>query len=581
MKLRTAAAVAALGTMAALLGHGLLSDGMTNDEVIYIAAAHRYLSASDFRLNPTMPPLAKLVVGTGLLGGGWQDPERREGESEMSWSYRFVHEANDAGRLLRRARVPVLVVSLLLAVVLWTWARQAAGPQAGLIALALAALHPTLLAHGHLATTDVVAATAMLLASWSCWAWCRQPTTARAVVTGLALGAAVTTRLTGWLLAPCLVALAMTAWGRPAGVPPPGGRRRAAFLLAVAIAVPLVLWAGHGFHREPFPGSAVERTVRPPAGVTGWVVGRAQALGVFPDTYLEGIRYQIAHGAGGHPAYLSGERSRTGWRHYFLVAFAVKNTPGFLLAMAAGLVAWIRWRGGDPVTRRHWILPAAVMFAATSAQHINIGERYLLPVYPYLILLVATGSAHWLDRRQGGLVLGGALALHALPALAATPGGHLTYFNLLAGGTRQAHRVLLDSNLDWGQDLPRLAAWMRRRGVARVQLGYHGSDHPARLGIDREDLPGVTLYPPRPAAVPFQGVVAVSPNLLFGLFPRLAPSYETLRGRPPDDRAGIFFIYFLDRDVQAASGGETPGPRNPFGVKLVYPLTLPESRRAP
>jgi hypothetical protein len=119
----------------------------------------------------------------------------------------------------------------------------------------------------------------------------------------------------------------------------------------------------------------------------------------------------------------------------------------------------------------------------------------------------------------------------------------LSYFNALAGGRLGGHRVLLDSNLDWGQDLPRLAAWMRREGVASVQLAYQGSDDPARFGIAREDLPGDHLYPSRPPSRPFEGVVVVSPNLLFGLVPRLGDPYAALRGRRPAERAGVFFVY--------------------------------------
>jgi hypothetical protein len=203
-------------------------------------------------------------------------------------------------------------------------------------------------------------------------------------------------------------------------------------------------------------------------------------------------------------------------------------------------------------------VPAAVLFLAASAQHVNIGERYILPVYPYLILFAASSAAPWLQSRKGVLAAGSVLALHLWPALAATREGHLSYFNRLAGGARGGHRVLLDSNLDWGQDLPRLAAWMRRQGVPRIQLAYHGSDHPARLGIEREDLPGVMLYAPRAPVRAFEGVVAVSPNLLLGLFPRLGDPYRALRERPPDDRAGLFFVYFMDGPPRSArSGGPT------------------------
>jgi len=143
-------------------------------------------------------------------------------------------------------------------------------------------------------------------------------------------------------------------------------------------------------------------------------------------------------------------------------------------------------------------------------------------------------------------VLGLVLTLHVVPALRVAPHGYLAYFNAIAGGPAGGHRLLLDSNLDWGQDLPRLAAWMRAHGVGRVQLAYHGSDDPDRYGIVHEDLPGVHLYPERPAPRPFEGTVAVSPNLLCGLFARLDPAYASLRERPADDRAGIFFI-FTDR----------------------------------
>ena len=129
--------------------------------------------------------------------------------------------------------------------------------------------------------------------------------------------------------------------------------------------------------------------------------------------------------------------------------------------------------------------------------------------------------------------------LHAAPTLAATPGGVLSHFNLLAGGRLGGHRVLVDSNLDWGRDLPRLAAWMRHERVASVQLAYQGADDPARFGIAHQDLPGQHLYPERPAARPFEGVVVVSPTLLFGFNDR----YAALRERPPDTRAGVFFVY--------------------------------------
>jgi hypothetical protein len=276
---------------------------------------------------------------------------------------------------------------------------------------------------------------------------------------------------------------------------------------------------------------------------------------VLPEAYLEGARYQLEHNLVGHPAYVLGERSNTGWRSYYLIAFAVKNTPGFLAAALVAGVVLVRARAfGASSVATHWGAMALVVFLAASVGRIQIGERYILPVYPYLILLMALAAPALLAVRLGRLGAGALLALHAVPAVLAAPGGYLSYFNALAGGREGGHRVLLDSNLDWGQDLPRLAAWMRSRGVSDLQLGYHGSDDPRRLGIRCEALPGLSLYSGPPARVPFSGTVAVSPNLLLGLFGgSLADAYAELRSRPPDDRAGVFFIYRL------------PGPRRAPG----------------
>jgi len=537
-----------VGVMAGLLLAGRGGDGMTNDEIIYIAAGYRHLTASDYRLNPNQPPLGKLVIATALVGRPWRVPPLAHGRDEMEWAYRFVHVENSASALLRRARLPIVLVTLLLALLAWAWARQAAGPGQALLALALVAVHPSLLAHGHLATTDVTAAAAMLLASWACWRWCRRPRVGWAALTGLALGAAAATRLTGWLLLACLAVLAVWPAARPAGAPRPNARARGLLFAMLAVLPPLVVWAAYGFHYAPWPGESIAHPAASHPGAAAWAIDAAERLRLLPEAYLEGARYQVQHGTLGHPAYLMGERSRTGWRHYFLVAFAVKNTPGFLLVTAAGLgLAWAARR--DPERRAmawHCGLPAAVVFLAASAGRIQIGERYILPIYPYLALLAATGIGFVLARPAARLCLAAALAAHAGPALLATPRGHLTYFNAIAGGPARGHRVLLDSNLDWGQDLPRLARWMKARGVARVQLGYHGADDPGRFGIDHEDLPGLHLYPPRPPAVPFQGVVVVSPNLLCGVFPRLRDPYAALRARPPDDRAGALMVYFID-----------------------------------
>jgi hypothetical protein len=288
-------------------------------------------------------------------------------------------------------------------------------------------------------------------------------------------------------------------------------------------------------------------------------VGAAERAHLAPAGFVDSLRFQLEHARQGHPGYLLGERRSRGWWQYPFVAFAVKNTPGFLAAFA--LAPWLAVRArrqrspgrpgpggaaaGVPVAAL-WLGCGLVVLASASMASIQIGERYLLPLYPFACLLLGTLAASVVKTARSVPALLALAACHAVPTVAAVrDGGAIPYFNPLAGGREGGHRVLLDSNLDWGQDLPRLAAWMRREGVTAIQLAYQGGDDPARYGIVWEDLPSVHAHPDRPARRPFHGVVVVSPNHLFGLPPKIGDTYAWLRSRRADARAGVFFVYRL------------------------------------
>jgi 4-amino-4-deoxy-L-arabinose transferase-like glycosyltransferase len=498
-----------LALLAQLL-YGLLNDGLTDDEAVYVAAGWRHLHA-DFSINPEQPPLAKMIVALPLLALGPRAPETLPDDDQATWAYRFFHKTNRDLPLRTSARVPMVVLTLGLAAVVWRWARAAAGPVAGLIALALVAFQPALLAHGHLGTTDMPSAAGMVLASWLFARFLERPSLGGAVGLAVATAAAILTRLTAGVLGPVFVVLGLVELARSSD----RGRLARWLLVAAALSaavIPIVVVFAYAFHPAPF---------------------------------LEAVRFQIEHNARGHAAYLLGDRSRTGWWYYYLVVLLVKNTPGFLLALTATFA--LAGRRSAVVGRAHFVVPALAILVFASAGRIQIGERYILAAYPYLILWIATASAAAWSSMRGRLVLSAALLLHAVPALLIAPHGYLAYFNVMAGGREGGHRFLADSNLDWGQDLPRLAAWMRGHGVVRVQLGYFGSDDPDRYGIVREDLPSWPIRRGAPSSpVSFQGTVVVSPNLLLGyLVPPGRNVYEPLLDREPDARAGVFFVYDL------------------------------------
>ena len=170
--------------------------------------------------------------------------------------------------------------------------------------------------------------------------------------------------------------------------------------------------------------------------------------------------------------------------------------------------------------RRYWrvnlllVCVAGLLVGVASSIGMQLGLRYILPAMPLLYLFSAQGAqALWNGRSvaRRSLVVAGTIALCV--GLREHP-HHLAYFNEAAGGLRGGRNHLADSNLDWGQDLRELDAWLESHGVEQIGLAYFGMFPPSALGIDYQ-------LPPSPAQVaalgrPAAGWYAVSVNFVLG-----------------------------------------------------------------
>lgn len=235
------------------------------------------------------------------------------------------------------------------------------------------------------------------------------------------------------------------------------------------------------------------------------------------------------HGLEGHPgpSYLRGQRYLGGRLDYFPVAFAVKTPVGTMGLLFAALAVFafrvLVRRANAPVTLDEWgiLLSVAVFFGVSLLNRINIGLRHILPVYPLMFIFIAVQLV-WLGGRAGGwvkhLVVLGIVALVAFVAVSSLRiyPHYLAYFNELAGGPANGWRYLADSNLDWGQDLPRLKAYLGRHQIDEVYLSYAGTAPPAYYGIRYRPLP--TNEEVARTGVP-RGVVAVSVSMLLLALP--------------------------------------------------------------
>jgi hypothetical protein len=464
----------ALAAHAGLALHAMSGNSATFDEGAHLPAGYTHLALGDHRLNPEQPPLVKLLAAAPLLA---VDPvvktEHVAWRSARQWEFgrRFLYAWNDGERLLFLGRLPMVVLTLGLMGTVFARTRRLAGPAAGAMALGLAALSPDLLAHGSLVTTDVALALFVFLTVAAFDSLTERVTWGRLALTGIAAGAALATKFSGLVLGPVLLALGIVVLGsgRPielALVGPPrvvrGTVRKAGVLLALlaasgALAL-MVIWVAYGFRASISPDPAVRaelRTALDGSPERAWQQGlvRAADVGVIPEDYVRGLLFVMEHSEG-RSTFLRGQLSDQGFPQYFLATFLLKTPIPLLVLSGLALLRLPR------LPRRAmafvWI-PVAIYVGLTMSRGLQIGHRHLLPVVPFL--LVAAGEsaatlARW--RRPLGLALVGLLgAWYAMGTLRTHP-HHLAYFNEIAGGPGNGWRQLVDSNLDWGQDLKRL-----------------------------------------------------------------------------------------------------------------------------
>ena len=511
----------------------------TVDEANHLHAGYRALTEGDFTWNTEHPPLGKMLAALPLLATSPDvrpeppsvDARRRDPARARESFDGFVFRDNGSPeKILLLGRLPVVAIGLALCLAVGRVAQMRYGGAAGLLALLLAALDPNLLAHSGLVTTDVIVALFAFL-SVVLFSRALDRRTLRAdAAAGAVLGLALASKHTALLLLPLLPVLALVR----SLVSPRGSRMRPFLSLGVGYAAAfLVLWASYGFETGP-PRFEPEKLDAVPR-VAG-LRSLARALNESPlpmPSYLWGVRYNVGFSRqGGWPAFFLGHDSAAGgFLAYYPVALAVKTPLGTLALLAASFALRGRFRlslrrDGD------LLLAATALLGAAVFSRINIGLRHVLPVYPFLWVLASRVAPAVLEssRRAPRLALGACVLALGTSTLASFP-RFLSYFNEAAGGGEGGRRILLDSNLDWGQGLIELRETLAARGIERVKLHYFGSAPPEAYGISwqpmtREEELG-----------PAEGAFAVSVMSLANV--RSDPRrFAWLKEREPDVKVG-------------------------------------------
>ena len=480
---------------------------LTWDEPSFLAAGYAYLTRGDFRFNPSHPPLAQDLVAAPLLALDPRVPRQpyeywaQSGNAVVAFGHELVFgSGNDPRRIAAWARGPVLLVGAALVFGVWAVGRRKFGDGPALVGAAVAAFSPDLLAHSGLATEDIVCAATMFAAVATFDRAVHRRRRRDWVRCGLVTGLALLAKYTSLLLGPIYVLI--FAWERRHGRRAAAVRDGATGLGWIALVAALVVGAGYNFTFD-FPA------------------------------YVRGFRSLYADLNATYHYYLLGRLSTTAFPHYHVVAFLLK-TPLPILA----LVGWGLVRGLSDARRREAVVPllvaAVLVFAASFFDRANFGVRRVLPAYPFLFTIASAALAG----KSGRIARGVAVALVAWCAVevARIHPHELSYFHELAGGPARGPYLLEDSNLDWGQDLPALAAWQRAHPEAQpLRLWYFGTAEPGAYGVQAATMQREEIAHPQP------GWYAVSAHRLVW-FRKLAmlgdDATDWLTAYEPVDHAG-------------------------------------------
>jgi MFS family permease len=504
-----------------------VSDTMctTGDEIAHLTAGYSYWKTDDYRLQPENGNLPQRWAAIPLLNKGLTFPTQDQNAWRISdvWDlgFQWFYECgNDLAGMLRAGRRMIALFGIGTGALVFFWARRLHGDKGALLAVALYSFCPTMLANGGLITSDMTATCMFLAAVTGFWAMAHRLTLGRVLAFGLLLGLLCVAKFSAPVVAPiCAVLWAVriagsetlaSGWPFPAMIT---GRVRVALALvagtlaACALAI-VVIWASYGFKYPMFRQFEPNRV----RSLVGWDVLEDQGgpmvtilrfsreHHLLPESYIYGFAhsYRFSHY---RKSFLNGQYRSTGWVGFFPYTIAVKTPIAlFGLAALAGVYAlahrrtprerWERLYAWSPLLL---ILIVYSAFMLTSG--LNIGHRHIMPVYP-VFFVMAAGAAAWIGAspRWAGACVAALAAWFAAESVWIRP-HYLAYFNEIVG-PENAWRHIVDSSLDWGQDLPSVKAWLDAHPPdGPVLVSYFGSGdidsygiHGTRIGDANFDL---------------------------------------------------------------------------------------------
>jgi 4-amino-4-deoxy-L-arabinose transferase-like glycosyltransferase len=558
-----------LAIMAILLLASVRQQSQTFDESTHLFAGLEYWKHGDFGRNPEHPPFVKLLASLPLLPLGLHEPPAFPfpyfKAQDIFNASQLLYTA-DADAILLRGRVMIALLSLALGLLVFLATKEIFGPLAAVLALFLFAFEPNLLANGAIVTTDTGLALFFFASVYTFYRFCKKPSATGLALCAVATALGIVAKHSGVLILPTLVLLALVDVLLPSFGPSISGKlpnsydgkrhlRRLGFaLLAIAVFSYVVLWAFYGFRYAARPGqlqitpslAAYAATLTHPLQHSA--IDFLARHHLLPEAYLYGW-VDILVSRGTRPTFIFGHLYSTAKWFFFPAVFLLKTTLSLMLFLLLLPFARIYGRRRELV---FFALPIAFFLFAAIFSHINMGVRYVLPIYPFCIVLASAAAASFFTRSVVGRVAIAALLLLTVFSSLHSYPNFLAYSNELFGGPAHTYRFATDANADWGQGLKWTKTYLDQHPDPNCWFDYHGNPtvQPAYYGINCKPLMNGFSHlvgmggGPVPSTI--SGTVLVSSTETDGLLwgPDNLNPYQLFHDRTPDATIGnIIFVY--------------------------------------
>ena len=531
------------------IGAGVLMKSPTFDEPNWLTIGwyitHYWTWQGDYHVF-MHPPLTFYVHGIPLrLLEWWLDDSLAEPpEGELADQFPYPYSSIlPYDTVFVVAKMCMLPISLLLIVYTYRWAKQLYGISAGVLAVCLYVCNPWLIGHATIIGTDLAIACGMFITLYYFWKFLHEPTLWHSVCTGLALGLTLLTRVSALLLFPIglvlgggvfigqqFTARSSVSGGRPGFSALSGRKILIGSLVLLAIAA-FVVEAGYLFDMQPI------RAFRPEQE-QDYVFRAFRNIPIPFGAYMNSIRLpQSFLFWMERSSFMAGRHLTSTVWYYNALAFLLKNPAPFVIFL---LLSFGLWRQCACKHALILLLPAGVIFLVFSVWFPVQGFRFVLPIYPFLIVWISR-LVTWdaLKRTSARMIFGVLIGWYIVSGLAAMP-DYLAYCNEFIGGTEKGHHWFADADYDWGQDLKRLGQFFQDYQGAPIRLAYFGSGIPEYYNLDV-----VPLKEPE-GCRPIPGLVAISTTRLQGVYEDNHACYSWLLAYEPIARiGGTILVYAI------------------------------------